>query len=1738
MKSIFKGIAAILLVFILTGSTSAQQVFPVRVSGNLIQPNSLILSDYTFERAGDLNFLLTLTDPVEPSRLVRLRVTVLNEGNPILITDPNYTPPPIVLESQIPQFLDGVDLAGYLNPMNLLSVSGTGRPGDLLPGGYNSICIEVIDVLRNIPISDRYCANGFFELAQPPLPNLPACGTLLPFQSNPNLTFSWTPMHLLSANRPTNVSYEFTLVKLFPGVTDPNDGFNFSTIILQTTVNQPILRYLEDNPPLEQDALYAWRVRAIDGRGYNLFLNQGYSQVCTFAFEFGGQLGAPLFACEGGDCSYADPISSNLLTSTLSVDDEVEVGFFKMKLTAIAPNSQGGYSGTGTIYIPYLFSKVLVNFSNILVNRDLRVFEGDVYAEVQQTELIPSLFSAYNETALTAAAGNIANDFADGTAQALMDYFNSNVGPPNLVSLMENTVEENAISIGLPIGIDQQVPGTNTRTTVAVTGIHFSPRQAMLNAVLAAQMGNNGPWVKFGAKGLCFQPAGLALSAPTLSLLDDVSIEEAGIPLTLKGLASNGDPGTFLSWNCEGFDQFTLKGQYDFSRDYIRPVANPEGQVSGVFTVITRRLDDILIRVDAPEEFYITGASDFPFQIGEMWLDFSASSNPEGLVFPDGFPAANANESFKGAYITQAGVGLPAVFQSTTTGALPRLIGQNLLFDANGMTGNILGENLINLSSGNLGGWGYSLDSAWLNVTANTFVSSGFSGKMRLPIMRDEESMRYTGLFLPGVDESGEPTESIDIDFRIVPDVVTIDLLKARIEFDEDSEITIGRSNGQFTAPKANLSGLMTTAAAQNDPGFSGRVMEQIDALQEALTAMGLGALIPQLNMDGIRFEGMKIDLAAADKFQIERIVPQNASLQFLGITADLSALNLSTLTPGALAELDITSSANSLMRGLNFQMDIAKDILGALSPSVHFTLIIREEQTAANQTRYSFGGFDLRFEAPDVSFDCNNNITPIAIDAAPSNFATRPIQGDLQVGHFILKPRYPLNSDNGAGLISGEGTVDVDILGPFKTLSVTFENVQVDQSGRIVAGEVITGGSGGLFNSPDLGGLLSSVQGQVDAMVSGMNEFELPVVLGKKANGENERDQGLIIMGLVFGPQVATARAKVVFDTGNGNIIEFVAEGLNLVPNGVANFDLAVGLASDFSFQPISQLNPLVFKAYNSADNSGSFIKMDCKGFLEFNLQAAYSFSEDLLVSLDQPDEPVTATFTVNSLEWGEFMADVQGMGRFTFPGMDGFEMSVSAAYLDFSRERNALGIEFPENYDDGSVPNEPNRWRGFFLPSLSITLPPEFSLSSAGPPTLTCSNMLIDQQGVSFGLFGNNLIDGNVGGWGFALDSVGITVVSNSLINGAVAGNVVMPLMDEAMPYIGRLEKDPAGFWALTLSPTETAHFNISALKSYIDIQPSSEIVLTTVPDPVNAGKRIFKPYANLYGKIGVDVKKEDFEAEGNSILNDAIAIVENLLGAEFSFVPPAISLYGLKINHPDLPPGKRFGLDAYEIEGGITLGEHTLSLDQMDLLDAPIQINNVDFEGLGLQFTIGIAPLTCNLGIWAKKNPQTGKYGFGKFIFELNAPTMSCEADPANAAPFTVGPDVTQISIPFLASSFEVRPVAGSANYVTVPQNSTGNISFPFSLVEKLSQIGSALPFDLSIPSLQSAGGNADTPFDFLISGITFKADGKATMNAELKLQIDGRDISFVAALPIDRRGIYFNDIKIGLGSDFSP
>ena len=260
--------------------------------------------------------------------------------------------------------------------------------------------------------------------------------------------------------------------------------------------------------------------------------------------------------------------------------------------------------------------------------------------------------------------------------------------------------------------------------------------------------------------------------------------------------------------------------------------------------------------------------------------------------------------------------------------------------------------------------------------------------------------------------------------------------------------------------------------------------------------------------------------------------------------------------------------------------------------------------------------------------------------------------------------------------------------------------------------------------------------------------------------------------------------------------------------------------------------------------------------------MEGVYEFSKDQMVSLDDPDEAVTAGFEINSKKWGEFIGQLKGMGNFTVPGMEGFDFVVSDAYLDFSTEENVVGVEFPEGYNLNTAPDSTQQWRGFFIKEIGLTLPEDFVLTPGAPrPNFSGKNLLIDPQGISTNLSGKNIMDGEVDGWAFAMDSISVNIMANSLVDSDIAGSIGVPMIDDELPFIGSLTKDN-DLYKMMLKPAGDVDLNISALKSAINIGAQTEIVVMQVIDTTGVTpKKKFLPYADLYGGVGVTVTNDDF-------------------------------------------------------------------------------------------------------------------------------------------------------------------------------------------------------------------------------------------------------------------------------------
>ncbi|MCA6410435.1 MAG: fibronectin type III domain-containing protein, partial [Cytophagales bacterium] len=218
-----------------------------------------------------------------------VRLAFVLEGAGIRIeTNPNFAPPPIVLEGGVPQVLGSDELGIYLDPRNLLFNGITRQQYEqraALPEGFYRFSFRVLDYRRkDVQLSREATANAWFVLNDPPRLNTPVCGTTLPLRDPQNIFFQWLPMGAASPNSALTTEYEFTLVEVRPPGRNPNDAINVGVPLFQFTTQQTSLVYGILEPALIAGQEYAFRVRAKDTNGKDLFKNQGYSEVCTFKF--------------------------------------------------------------------------------------------------------------------------------------------------------------------------------------------------------------------------------------------------------------------------------------------------------------------------------------------------------------------------------------------------------------------------------------------------------------------------------------------------------------------------------------------------------------------------------------------------------------------------------------------------------------------------------------------------------------------------------------------------------------------------------------------------------------------------------------------------------------------------------------------------------------------------------------------------------------------------------------------------------------------------------------------------------------------------------------------------------------------------------------------------------------------------------------------------------------------------------------------------------------------------------------------------------------------------------------------------------------------------------------------------------------------------------------------------------------------------------------------------------------
>ncbi|WP_212005046.1 fibronectin type III domain-containing protein [Chitinophaga sp. HK235] len=269
--------------------TVVAQQYPVTASTQIIPPYSVYLPDYTVPGSDKLRVILVQNDLTKPSYDVRLQMTVERNGTLIMRTAPAFNPRPLTLNAGVPTIISGTDLADYLNTNNIEFSGGFSRDSyertRSLPEGSYRITFTAFDYRRpQVQVSNIGANIFFFQKNDPPLLNMPICGSRVEKRDPQFLTFSWSSRNTPNPLDGGGTEYIFSLYEIKPKNSNPDYIVRSTRPIYTITTEQNTIAYGPGEPALTDSMEYVWIVQARDKSGRDMFSNQGLSQSCRFTY--------------------------------------------------------------------------------------------------------------------------------------------------------------------------------------------------------------------------------------------------------------------------------------------------------------------------------------------------------------------------------------------------------------------------------------------------------------------------------------------------------------------------------------------------------------------------------------------------------------------------------------------------------------------------------------------------------------------------------------------------------------------------------------------------------------------------------------------------------------------------------------------------------------------------------------------------------------------------------------------------------------------------------------------------------------------------------------------------------------------------------------------------------------------------------------------------------------------------------------------------------------------------------------------------------------------------------------------------------------------------------------------------------------------------------------------------------------------------------------------------------------
>ena len=376
----------------------------------------------------------------------------------------------------------------------------------------------------------------------------------------------------------------------------------------------------------------------------------------------------------------------------------------------------------------------------------------------------------------------------------------------------------------------------------------------------------------------------------------------------------------------------------------------------------------------------------------------------------------------------------------------------------------------------------------------------------------------------------------------------------------------------------------------------------------------------------------------------------------------------------------------------------------------------------------------------------------------------------------------------------------------------------------------------------------------------------QLPVGLIK--NSRDSDRPAILIDDIILEPNSATLKAYASIMLPGANSPIYFATG------GAVNISYSGGLLNEAKLHLVNNKTIEIGQTKLTIKGGDStFIVFDCKGFksacIEIEAELHPNLYKDVGLNTQSSKIPAKSNFKLKFEDLNDIVATVS-MEAFQVKDVKNVTFEAQKAVIDLSDFSNSPSMVFPAGYEQdyfGGV--NIGLWRGFYLESAKVILPPELKATSGENVTndnrkaLFVKGLLIDNHGFSGELSAKNLLEldeGNVAGWDFSVDSIGLAFRANQLEKAGLKGGIVLPISKEGDSFAYSATFYPGKFY--TFNVTTGRKIEIPVFKAAdVTIYDNSSVELS-----YNETSNKFSASAKLHGimTINVSLTKTENETE----------------------------------------------------------------------------------------------------------------------------------------------------------------------------------------------------------------------------------------------------------------------------------